>query len=125
MDLPVSLRTAQSEWDYQNAKTRGETIPLELEPAIKKFEHWRVIENRFPYNVAYKTHHMLLPKRAGVSERKQLNETERAEFEKILEEFIDPEYHKWFVNCPGRRSVAGFYHIHLVKYHEKREDMSL
>ncbi len=125
MSLPMSLRTAAGERAYQEARLNGGTRPLELEPSIKKWQYWRLIENRFPYSVAFKTHHMLVPYRANVSERWDLNDEEKREFERILREFVYPTYDLWFENCPKRRSVARFYHVHLASYVDSREQMSL
>lgn len=125
MTLPMSLRTAASEQAYQDAKLNRTTKPLELEPALKIFNHWRIIENGFPYDVAFSRHHLLVPKRASVAQRWDLNDEERKEFEVILKDYIYQEYDLWFENCPKRRSVGGYYHIHLANYVEQREQMSL
>lgn len=124
-DLPMSLRTRSGEETYQLAKANGGTVPLELAPSLKIFKHWRLIDNNFPYRVAYKTHHMLLPRRAGVSERWDLNAEEKAEFEQLLKDFIYPEYDLWFENCPKRRSMNHIYHLHLATYYDNREEMML
>lgn len=123
--LPMSLRTFDGEIEYQEAKKHDLTVPLELEPSLKQWDHWRLIDNRFPYTVGFKTHHMLVPKRAGVADRWQLNDDERREFEIILREFTYPNYDLWFENCPKRRSVRGFYHVHFATYHDERSEMSL
>lgn len=115
-ETPMSLRTLEAEKDYQKAKQEGKTVPLELEPAIKKWEHWRLIDNRFPYNSCFEIHHMLMLKRAGISERWQLNDVEKREFETIIKEFIYPNYDLWFENSPRKRSVPLTYHVHLGKY---------
>ncbi len=123
--LPMSLRTFDGEIEYQEAKKNGGTIPLELEQSIQKFKHWRLIDNRFPYAVGFKVHHMLVPCRAGVADRWDLNADEKAEFEQLLKEFVYPNYDLWFENCPKRRSVLGFYHLHLATYHDNREAMKI
>jgi hypothetical protein len=121
----MSLRTKAGEESYQVAKTNGQSKPLELAPALKQWEHWRLIDNDFPYAVAFKEHHMLLPKRAGVADRWNLNAAEKAEFEVILRDFVYPTYDLWFENCPKRRSVLSMYHVHLANYYDNREEMSL
>lgn len=124
-DLPMSLRTKVGEENYQLAKKNGGSVPLELAPSLKQWEHWRLIDNNFPYGVAFKDHKMLLPKRAGVAERSQLNDAEKAEFEVILREYVYPEYDLWFENCPKRRSMNHIYHVHVASYYDNREEMSL
>lgn len=118
--LPMSARLAESEQAYQDAKISGGTMPLELEPSMKQWEHWRLIENRFPYDMIFKTHHMLLPKRANVGHRWELNDAEKQELELILKDFVYPGYHLWFENCPVRRSVLTLYHLHLGIYKDER-----
>jgi hypothetical protein len=124
MSIPMSLRTAAGEQSYQDSKTSGNTMPLELEPSLRQWKHWRLIDNRFPYTVAFKEHHMLVPKR-GVADRWELSADEKAEFEVILKEYVYPTYDLWFENCPKRRSIRSFYHIHLASYHDNREQMEL
>lgn len=124
-EIPMSLRTERSELKYQIDKAIGATLPLELEGSLQIFKHWRVINNRYPYAVAFKTHHMLVPTRAGVADRWDLNDDERAEFEQLLRDFVYPNYDLWFENCPKRRSVRGFYHVHLATYHDERGQMQL
>jgi hypothetical protein len=121
VSLPMSARTAESEQAYQDAKVTGKTMPLELEPSLKQWVHWRMIDNRFPYDMIFSVHRMLLPKRAGVSDRWHLNKDEKEELEVILKEFVYPEFDMWFENCPKRRSVASMYHIHLGTYREGRD----
>ena len=123
--IPTSGRREASELAYQAAKEAKTTVPLELEPSLEVFKHWRLIENRFPYDIVFRTHHMLLPKRAGVSHRWDLNKEEKDELEQLIKEFIYPVYDLWFENYPKRRSVMGMYHLHLASYHNSREEMEL
>ena len=67
---------------------------------------------------------MLVPRR-GVADRWELNADEKAEFELIIKDFVYPTYDLWFENCPKRRSVRSFYHVHLASYHDNREPMEL
>jgi len=124
-DVPMSLRTVNGELHYQLAKIDKTTLPLELEPALQIFKYWRVINNRFPYDISFKMHHMLVPRRGDVADRWDLNDNEKAEFETILKDYVYPNYDLWFENCPKRRSVRAFYHVHLATYYDNREDMQL
>ncbi len=125
MILPMSLRTAAGEQTYQDAKANGTTTPLELVPSIKLFEHWRIINNDYPYDVGYKRCHMLLVKRAGVGSWNELNTYELSELDRIKQEYLYSEYDQIIENCPSRRSVPHIFHIHLVNFYDKREQMSL
>lgn len=125
MSLPMSLRTAAGEQAYQDAKASRSTTPLELVPAIKVFEHWRIIDNDFAYGVAYKRCHMLAVKRAGAGQWHDLNAEEIAELNKLKKQYLYDEYDQIIENCPNRRSVPHLFHLHLVNFHDNREDMQL
>lgn len=124
-ELPMSLRTARTEETYQLAKQNGKTVPLELVNALKIFEHWRIVNNDFPYDVGYKRCHLLTVKRAGVSQWHELNDEEIAELNKLKREYLYDEYDQIIENCPSRRSVPHLFHLHLVNFYDERGDMSL
>lgn len=107
-----SLRYPETEELYQREREAGLLKLLSEEPALYEWEYWRLITNRFPYDSIFKTHHMLIPKR-DLTEAWQLDPAERHEFNQLLQYFIHPTYHMWFVNCPGRRSMPTLYHVHL------------
>ena len=123
--LNVTLRSTATEQRYQTDIAAGKTRPLEIMPSIKQWEHWRLVENDYPYDAFFKTHHMLVIKRGGVAERTDLNDTERAELEQILKQFVYPGYHFWFENCPRRRTAPGIYHLHLIVYKDRRDEVLL
>lgn len=125
MSLPMSLRTADTEQTYQDAKVAGTTTPLELVKSIKIFEHWRIIENDYPYNVGYKRCHMLVVKRAGIGAWNELNTYELSELDRIKQDYLYDEYDQIIENCPSRRSVPHLFHLHLVNFYDNREDMAL
>lgn len=121
-DAPTSLRTLAAELRYQQAKKTGDTKPLELVDSIKQWDHWRLIKNDFPYDAAFRVHHMLLPKRAAVTSRFELNDAERKELDHIVKTLVHPEYDMLFENSPHRQSVRSIYHLHLVIYKDNREE---
>lgn len=122
-DLPMSMRTAKGESDYQHAKTVGGLKLLSEEPSVREFEHWRIIENRFPYDSVLQTHHLLLPKRV-VSDRFWLEANEVMELDEILTRLNEEGSYDFFTeNFNKRRSIAIHYHLHLGKYYDKRSDM--
>lgn len=125
MSLPMSLRTADQEQAYQNAKANKTTKPLELVPSIKIFDHWRIIENEYPYDVGYKRCHMLVVKRAGIGAWNELNTYELSELDRIKQEYLYSEYDQIIENCPSRRSVPHLFHLHLVNFYDDRADMEL
>lgn len=119
-----TLRRKKSETAYQKAKSDGKTHSLTEISSIQEWSYWRLVLNEFPYDMAFKTHHMLLPKRE-FAERFNLHTSERLEFEQILKNFVYPNYDLWFENTPKRRSDSIIYHIHLVSYVDDRKDMDL
>lgn len=124
-DLPVSLRTAETEKAYQEAKANGKTTPIELLQSLKTFDHWRIVNNDYTYNIGYKRCHMLVVKRAGVADWDDLNTKEVAEYYMIRRSYLLKEYDQIIENSPSRRSIAHLYHKHLVNFHDHRRDMSL
>lgn len=123
MSLPMSLRRRKSEARYQHAKIKGDTVPLQEERSIRDFKYWRLIDNRFPYDAAYTTSHMLVPKRV-VPTYSKLKWRERRELRKL----IDTEltfYHQVIENMSNTRSVLVIYHLHLVIFHKSRKDFKL
>lgn len=122
--VPTSARTADSEMRYQCAKILGELLSLDQEKAIYTFDHWRIIENRFPYDMIFKTHHMLLPIRI-VGTRSELNEAEIRELSLIRDLTIMHDYDLVFENTPKRRSILSHYHLHLASYYDKRSDFKI
>lgn len=125
MSLPMSLRTLADEQAYQDAKANGTTTPLELVPSIQMFEHWRIVNNDFGYSIGFKRCHMLIIKRASVASWHDLNAAEIAELNQLKRTHLYDEYDQIIENCPSRRSVPHIFHLHLVNFHDNREDMAL
>jgi hypothetical protein len=119
LSLPVSLRTARDELTYLLAKKTGESKPLINEPRLKEWEHWALIPNKFPYSAAFKTHHLLIPKRQ-ITEVK-LNMTERFELREILNE-LSEIYDCHMTNFSKKQSILNHYHIHMLVYKDDRKD---
>lgn len=120
MQSPSSLRTLGGESLYGLAKQEGSLIPLAEEPSIKEWQHWRIIRNRFPYDLAFSSHDLLLPKRV-VADRKDLSRAEASELDWLLVSYIEDSYDMVMVNTLKRQSVPGHYHLHLVSYKPREE----
>lgn len=123
-NMPMSLRRYDSEQQYYAAKQSDKLIPLTDEPSLHEWNHWTLKDNRFPYDIAFVKHHMLIPKNPPTG-RFGLTDEQRDELELILEYFVYPNYDLWFENTPKRRSVPGIYHLHLASYYDSREKMGL
>lgn len=120
--LPVSLRTNVGEIFYQQSKKTGQIKPLEKEPRLREWKHWALIENAFPYDAAFKTHHMLIPKRVVTKDR--LNSNEKAELDRILDE-LSEHYDCHLVNFTSKQSLRHHHHIHLMVYKDERAELDL
>lgn len=122
--LPVSPRSMAGEKRYQKAKASGETRPLREEEVLYVWKHWVLIDNRYPYDMIYRKHHMLIPRR-NVAKYSQLRWYEKRELRKIIDTYCQAHYHLVFENMNSRRSVHLLYHIHAASYHHIRGDMEL
>lgn len=121
--LPASLRTHKDEAEYCKAKNNGyASKTFNGETHIKKWNHWVLIKNKFPYSAAFKKHNMLVPKRQIIA--KQFSKKERNELDLILDELSD-EYDCMLINFNKKQSVKDHFHIHLLCYKEKRRDIKL
>lgn len=117
----ATLRTRHDEAAYTQAKINGELNRLSDEPSIYDYVHWRVIQNRYPYSVAFKRHHLLLPKRMVANETELTVEeiTDLREIKKTINYDIIME------NLGQSRSVLDHYHVHLLSYYDSRSEMAL
>ena len=122
--LPMSLRTARSEQAYFVAKQQGMLKQLYEEPTLVSFKYWRIIANNFPYDAAYKTSHMLVPRRL-ISTYDRLTWRERREMRKIIDSYCQEHYHQVVENMFSKRSVLVLYHIHLLCFVDTREEFVL
>lgn len=113
----MSLRTSKDEMRYLQAKLAGQTTPLHKEQPLKEWQYWAVIDNRFPYSLAFKTHHLLIPKRVVI--HKELSHQELTELDAILEELSD-YYDCQLINFQRKQSIVGHFHIHLLVYKDQR-----
>lgn len=113
-DVPNSMRRRKSEQAYQRAKQEGTLKPLQEEKHLHRWADWILIENRFPYDLVFKTHHLLIPTRK-FADRTEMKRGERIALDAILAS-IGTEYEIIFENTPKQRSVKNLYHIHLANW---------
>lgn len=118
--LPVSLRTDKDEKAYSRAKKAKTSRPLHKEPRIKEWQYWALIDNEYPYSVAFKTHHMLIPKRKVAQQN--LSKQERTELDNILAE-LNADYDCLQINFVRNQSVRDHFHIHLLEFKTKRKEL--
>lgn len=123
-NLPCSLRTTDGEANYAEAKTFNKLLPLNEEVAIMVWDNWKLVENRFPYNMAFKTHNLLIPIRS-VAVKRELTKLELDELDVIINTYVEGKYDMVFENTMRRRSIPGLFHIHVATYYDKRSEMKL
>jgi diadenosine tetraphosphate (Ap4A) HIT family hydrolase len=119
--LPASLRKDKTEELYQSDKLLGLTKQSLLESeVIEPFKHWVIVDNAYPYDMAFETCHLLLPRRE-VAKRSDLTLAEFEELQDILEHYVEQLYDTVMENTSRRRSILNHYHLHLMSYHQERE----
>ncbi len=82
------------------------------EKPIKNYKHWKLLENKFPWDRIAEVNHMIMPKRHVVSGK--LNLAEKKEFEIIKEKFIEKEYDLIAEATQKKKSIPGHLHLHLI-----------
>lgn len=122
--LPMSLRTQAGELRYQDAKNRKALEPLSQVEPIKEWKYWKLIPNQYPYDMAFRRHNMLVPKRQ-YADRGQMHFIEWQELQIIIRDYIEKHYDVLFDNMQKRRSNTTIYHVHVANYYRKREEVSL
>lgn len=111
----ATFRTPETEEKYaEYIKTRGPSAGCVLcgRPAIQTFTHWKIVENRFPYDKIAKVHHMLVAKEHLAQE----NVPQEAwwEFDKLKKGFINENYALILEQTPKESSIPGHFHVHLI-----------
>jgi hypothetical protein len=119
---PVSLRTTKDELQYSKAKNKGITKSLLDEVRLREWKLWALIDNEFPYTAAFKTHHMLIPKRRV--DDKNLSIDERIEMDEILNE-LSETYDCVLINFKKKQSIRDYFHMHLLIYKDKRKELKI
>lgn len=119
LDLPMSLRLPQTEKQYQEDKAANKTIRLIDEPAIFKGgrKYFKIIENRYPYDLVFETHHMIVCKREG-AKPSNFTVEEKRELEAIM--FAYAHQYSCVIENFAARSVVDIWHVHLGKYYKER-----
>ena len=111
----AALRTIKKHQKYLKLIANGflaDECVLCKSASIKNFKHWRIIDNKFPYDRIAKVNHMIIPKR-HIAER-ELNKMEKKEFESIKSGFIDKKYEFLIEGTNKNKSIPNHFHIHLI-----------
>lgn len=110
-----TLRTKQVQQAYTDAVALGvlkQGCVLCKKDALKTFEHWKIVENDFPYDIIAETHHMIVPLRHMISAG--LTGEEWGELQKIKKEYITSTYQFMVESTHANQSVPEHFHVHLI-----------
>lgn len=78
-------------------------------------EHWQIFPNEFPYDKLAERHDLLFPRRK-FAEPEDMNREEAQELALIQKDFAG-DYDSILMNLPHTRSVPGYFHLHLLRFH--------
>ena len=115
----ATLRTPATEqqykeWRAQNAATEACAL-CDREP-LHRFHFWKIVTNKFPYDLVARTHELLVPLR-HVSGR-ELSEAEKDELDEIKETYLGDHYELILENTRQATSIPGHFHLHLITLRE-------
>jgi diadenosine tetraphosphate (Ap4A) HIT family hydrolase len=79
--------------------------------SLQEFTHWRIVTNKFPYDLIAREHHMLIPKR-HVTEHDLTNE-EKTEFETIKQHHLG-KYDYFIETNQHMKSIPAHFHLHII-----------
>ncbi len=121
IDLPMSARLPKTEQRYQDDKAAGRTVDLLDVPPIFKgnHKHFKIVENHYPYDAIFETHHMLVCKRRG-GKPQNFTVEEKREFQAIM--FSETYKYSCVIENFKARSVMDIWHIHLATYYTGRPE---
>ena len=108
----MNLRTKATETAYLTFKKDPNF--MQTEPSIQDFTYWRIINNNFPYDNVWKTHHMLVPK-TKKTKWSDLSLEEISELATFIDYALPTMYDSIMYNLPHNQSVPEWFHIHLLK----------
>lgn len=112
------LRSPETYWRYisfikQGGNSNGCNLCKPF-PLIEEFNHWRILNNEFPYDAVAKTTHLLLPKRHVAYQ--ELNVEEREEYDLIRSTYIEEHYHITVETPVKRQSIPKHFHVCLLVF---------
>lgn len=115
-----TLRTEESHQKYLKLIAEGilkNGCNLCKAPSIKDFEYWRIIDNKFPYDLIASVSHMIIPKRHTIEIN--LTNEEKKELEIIKSTYIQQNYELLLLQTNRGSSIPGHFHTHLITLKER------
>jgi len=100
---------------YEALKKTGHlerSCPLCDAASLEEFTHWRIIDNRFPYDKISSVHHMLVTKRHIVE--KDLSVEERDELLHLKDNYLGQKYEHMLEALTSQKSIPKHLHFHLL-----------
>ncbi len=88
---------------------------------VKEFEHWVIIENKYPYDAIATTSHIISTKREVAFNWDLLTPEELDEFNAIKKDYLSEHYDVIWENLPKGQTVPGHFHLNLLVL--KREEV--
>jgi len=108
----LSLRKPESEKIYQDKPKKEGCFLCDRDLLLKEYEHWILVENKYPYDLIASKHDLIATKR-HIKGHDNLTIAEIAELNKIRNE---TNYDLEMFNKPIRQSHNTHFHIHFIKF---------
>ncbi len=104
-------------YTQQIAKQKNPINPFDdiEQRALKKFNHWLIIKNDFPYDAIASKSDLLFTRRKTPFLWNNLTQKEREELEEIKKEYLKKEYNSLTENLPRGQTAPGHFHLQLLK----------
>jgi diadenosine tetraphosphate (Ap4A) HIT family hydrolase len=80
--------------------------------SVTEFEHWRVIKNKFPYDMVAVQHDMIVPKVHKKEE--DLTAAELQELRELKTTYINDNFQMIMESVPRNKSIPEHFHLHLL-----------
>lgn len=113
----MTARTEAMERAYQDAKKRGDLVPLHEVLPLKEWYYWKLIPNAFPHDKLNVKHYMVVLKREA--DLWNLTNYEIYELWREILPWLDDQYDYVKLNLQAMRSVANVPHLHVCIYKEE------
>jgi hypothetical protein len=121
MDTPRHTKTEEAYQDFKKGLSDNpellQCFNFSDETILHEFEHWVIIENRFPYDRMARTNDMLVSKRP-LQSRYDGTQEEQKEFDTIMKLLAKEDFYDAYMeNFPKIKSVKKYPHVHLIRWH--------
>lgn len=117
-----SLRSLETEITYQRFRKSLDSPKCFLCKAkpVREFEHWKIVENEYPYDGVATVSQILTTKKHKME--KGFTQEERKELLEIKKELGD-QYDMIIENGWQNQSIPEHYHLHLIILKERKVEV--